>query len=33
MQAVDMYKVTNPTGADFFHNKIPGSFMGSRLWL
>jgi hypothetical protein len=29
---LDMYEVTDPTVADFFHNKIPGSFMGSPLW-
>jgi hypothetical protein len=32
MQAAGMDEATDPTVADFFHNKIPGSFMDSRAW-
>ena len=32
IQAAGMDEPADPTIANFFHNKIPGSFMGSRAW-
>jgi len=32
MQAAGMDEVADPTVTNFFHYKIPGSFMGSRAW-
>lgn len=32
LQAVGMDEAADPTVPDFFHYKIPASFMGSRAW-